>query len=110
MKLYSFSLIGAVIALSFGAGAGLHFKSVKPLAVATSQPAAIAMPTSQAGAGTASLNLRTMKITPANSNLTGFVERTAGGVINPLSAPLQSNPNPPAVNSNVKPGALTGTN
>jgi hypothetical protein len=107
MKLYSFSLFGAVIALSFGA-AGLHFKSVKPLAVSTSQPAAIAMPQAQAG-GTASLNLNTMKITPATTP-TGFVERTAGGSINPLNQPLQSNPNPPAVPAQPQHEALTGTN
>ena len=110
MKLYSFSLFGAVLALTFGAGAGLHFKSVKPLAVSTSQPAAISMPqASITSGGTATLNLKTMTITPATTP-TGFVERTAGGSINPLNQPLQSNPNPPAVPAQPQHEALTGTN
>ena len=108
MKLYSFSLIGAVIALSFGAGAGLHFKSVRPVAVSTSMPAAVSMPAAQTS-GTTSLNLKTMKITPATPNVTGFVEKTPGGVINPLSGSLIQNPNP-APSGSLKTGALTGTN
>ena len=105
MKLYSFSLFGAVIALSFGT-AGLHFKSVKPLAVSTSQPAAISMPQeSITSGGTATLNLKTMKIVNAP---TGFVYHLpGGGVANPLSVPL---PAPQALQASPeKPKPLTGT-
>lgn len=103
MKLYSFSFIGAVIALSFGAG--LHFQSIKPFAVSTPQPAAISMPQVSPN-GTATLNLKTMTISSAP---TGFVYHVpGGGVINPLSAPLPAPQALPASPESPKP--LTGTN
>ena len=93
MKLNSFSLFG--VALVFAAGAaGLHFKSVKPIAISGSTPAAVAMPM-QSGAN---LNLKTMQIRALVERLPG------GGIVN-----LPANVPPSNYFSAVGTRELTGT-
>ena len=98
MKLNSFSLLGIALAFSVGA-AGLYFKSVKPIAISGTTPAAIAIQ-SQAQSG-ATLNLKTMQITPVRA----LVERLpGGGIVN-----LPANVPPSNYFSAVGTRELTGT-